>query len=132
MGMSMRKIEIIAIAESQSKVVDVLKDANIRYLKVRDIEAVDRLAIMSLNKGCCGQGKKKEPSLIKKAQNYTKTMARWIKEGRPIVSLRVLSERLLICSGCDSLQDYVCIECGCPMDTKAKMDIDKLCELNKW
>jgi hypothetical protein len=81
---------------------------------------------------CCGRGKK-SPPMLKKAKNYAKTMARWIKAGRPVVSMATLSHRLSICGGCDSLiKDRECSKCGCPMIEKAKMDIDKLCELNKW
>ena len=82
---------------------------------------------------CCGGGKKKSPSMIRKARNYAKTMARWIKAGRPVVSLSALAQRLSICGKCESLiKDRECSECGCPMIVKAEMDIDRLCELNKW
>lgn len=83
-------------------------------------------------KKCCGQGKKQSPPMLKKIKNYKETMVRWYKAGRPIVDIRELAERLAICGGCASLKGYECTECGCPMDNKAKMDIDNLCELNKW
>lgn len=81
---------------------------------------------------CCGQDNKKSPSLRSKVKNYTKTMARWIKAGRPIVDMETFAKRLIVCGTCESLKSYECTECGCPMDSKARMDIDKLCELKKW
>lgn len=83
-------------------------------------------------KRCCDQGEKKSPSMIKKAKNYVITMKAWIKAGMPVVDITTLANRLSICGKCESLKDYECIECGCPMDAKAKMDMKNLCELNKW
>ena len=81
---------------------------------------------------CCGGGEKKSPSMLKKIKNYKETMVRWYEAGRPVVDMKEFVDRLAICGGCESLKEYECTECGCPMDKKAKMDIDKLCELNKW
>lgn len=107
-----------------------LEDIGLRYKSLRRLD-VEGLPKAFEAKGCCGRGKK-SPSMVKKAKNYAKTMARWVKAGRPIVSVKVFADRLVICGGCESLKGYECMECGCPMDSKAKMNIDKLCELNKW
>ena len=82
---------------------------------------------------CCGQGEKKSPSLIKKAKNYTKTMAAWVGAGMPKVKMNTYANRLNICSTCEAIiNDSECSKCGCPMMDKAIMDMENLCELNKW
>ena len=81
---------------------------------------------------CCG-GDEKSPSMIKKARNYIETKIRWKKAGSPLVDIDAYIKRLTICSGCNHFNEkWECNKCGCPMIEKAKMDIDKLCELNKW
>jgi hypothetical protein len=127
----MKQIEIIVMAENVQEVKDALTARDIETRSIKDLEFIANNQKRDHSEGCCGQGKK-SPSMLKKAKNYAKTMARWIKAGRPIVELRELASRLSICGGCASLKGYECTECGCPMDSKAKMNIDKLCELNKW
>lgn len=127
----MRKIEIVVMAENAQEILDVLKNNNISHRSVKDLEAIANIQKSDPSNGCCGQGKK-SPSMLKKAKNYTKTMTRWIKAGRLIVDMKTFATRCTICSTCESLKSYECMECGCPMDSKAKMNIDKLCELNKW
>ena len=128
----MKDIEIIVEAENAQIVLDALEAKGIKHRSIKDLEAVARIGKPKENsEGCCGQGKK-SPSLSTKAKNYIKTMARWTKAGRPIVGMITFAKRLSICGDCPSLKSYECTECGCPMDLKAKMDIDKLCELKKW
>lgn len=129
----MNQIEIIVETNNAQIVLDALGSKGIQYKSVKNLEAIARIkSNKPKGEGCCGQGNKKSPSLLKKANNYRKTMTRWIKAGRPIVDMKTFAKRLIICGACKSLKSYECMECGCPMDTKAKMDIDKLCELNKW
>ena len=134
-------IEIILVDDKEftiSEVAEKVRGTGLRFSRVQRIKEQKPLEISPATvpnskpkDGCCGQSKQ-SPSMIKKAKSYAKTMARWYKAGSPIVSLRVFADRLVVCGRCDSLKNYECTECGCPMDNKAKMGIDKLCELNKW
>jgi hypothetical protein len=135
MDLPMKDIEIIVEAENAQKVLDALGAKGIKHKSVKDLEAIARMEStpkVEDGEGCCGDNEPESPSMLKKANNYRKTMTRWFKAGMPVVSLRVFAERLTVCGRCDSHKGYECTECGCPMDNKAKMNIDKLCELNKW
>lgn len=135
MGMSMiKRLEIIFETKEEidaEGIISVLDSIDLKYKSMKRVE-LEGLPRVIKQEGCCGQGEKKSPSMLKKIKNYKETMIRWYTAGRPVVSVSVLADRLMICSGCSSLKDYECTECGCPIDTKAKMGIDKLCELNKW
>lgn len=129
----LKEIEIIALAENNQAILDALEAKDIQTISVKDTEATTRTKPnkSKSKEPCCGQSKK-SPSMMKKVANFASTTKKWIKAGMPVVDIRELIKRLDICSSCDSLKEYTCMECGCPMDRKAKMDIDKLCELNKW
>ena len=101
------------------------------YAEMRKEDAKPK--VKNPKSSCCGGGEKKSPSMIKKAKNYAKTMAKWMKAGRPKVSTAVYAERLGICATCgECIRDEECSICGCPMRDKAMMGLEKLCELNKW
>jgi hypothetical protein len=47
---------------------------------------------------------------------------------------KLAQERLKICSGCELREWFVCGVCGCPLDTKARLE-DEKCphpDGNKW
>ncbi len=129
-----KRLEIIFETEKEidaEGVIAALDSIGLQYKTMKRPDVAD-LPKAPKGKGCCGRGEKESPSMLKKIKNYKETMIRWYGAGRPVVSMRIFADRLNICAGCDSRKGYECTECGCPMDIKAKMDIDKLCELNKW
>jgi len=112
----------------QEAYIQTFEDMNAQEKKERPAQPMTKK-----KSSCCGQGEKKSPSMLKKAKNYTKTMAAWVKAGMPRVNMNTYANRLLVCSDCEELiKDAECSKCGCPMKDKAIMDMDNLCELNKW
>ena len=82
---------------------------------------------------------KEKPSLLQKGVNlsqYTWELIKYIKDnpGKALtVSDTVYDQRIEICKGCQYFvaDDFSCIECGCPLQRKARMILDA-CPIGKW
>jgi hypothetical protein len=64
------------------------------------------------------EDRKAQPSLWRKAMNYTTAKARHLAAGRPIVSDTVLEERMSLCVLCPERALDACAACGCPLEAK--------------
>lgn len=75
----------------------------------------------------------KPPSFFQKGLNYAQAIASHAIAGFPMSSEEVHAERLTICESCDRRKpdSWECLECGCPMDTKAAW-AEQECPLKKW
>lgn len=64
----------------------------------------------------------KPPSIFTMAKNFSKELAKYIKEGAPNVSNKVYLERLETCNKCPHLikKSMRCGLCGCLLEHKAK------------
>mgnify|MGYP003135027804 CR=1 FL=1 len=64
----------------------------------------------------------KPPSIFQMAKNFSKDLAKYIKEGAPNVSNKVYIERLEACKACPNLikDSMRCGLCGCLLEHKAK------------
>jgi ribosomal protein L32 len=73
------------------------------------------------------------PSFIEKASNFVVDTAIWAAAGFPLASADKQEGRLFVCEGCDRLElpTRICLECGCPVDEKAKRATSG-CPLGKW
>jgi hypothetical protein len=59
-------------------------------------------------------------NIFKKAWNFTKAAAEFLKEGQPIVEEAVYNKRMKACLECPNLaEDNTCNLCGCFMPRKA-------------
>ena len=134
MGLSMKKLEFVVMANSVDEVIDTLEPTNIKILKVVNTEAMKRKEAKASEKssGCCGD-KKKSPSLATRAINFAKSSTEHIVHGLKNVSDDEFLRRLNICKPCPSrLEGFERSECGCYMNIKAKWDLKNSCNLKKW
>ena len=78
----------------------------------------------------------KRPSVLKMAQNLTKSMSNWAKGGFGKVPKHVHASRLAICQGCEHWRGQnfgglgQCLKCGCS-GAKLWLPTDQ-CPLLKW
>ena len=67
--------------------------------------------------------RKKLPTLLQMAKNFTKDLAANLKDGFPIVTQEQYEERLETCRTCDDYLEEArrCGKCGCYLEYKARM-----------
>ena len=71
-------------------------------------------------------------NIFEKVTQFTKELAKYIKEGAPNVTSAEYEERLRICEGCPFISDkFTCTECGCNMTAKSKWSTSE-CPKDKW
>ena len=73
------------------------------------------------------------PSFFTMAKNFSKDLAKYIKEGAPNVTSRSYLKRLETCSSCPHLleEKMRCGKCGCLVEHKAKWRTTT-CPDNRW
>ena len=74
-----------------------------------------------------------EPGIVTKVANYAVAKTQHVVAGSPQVDDAVYAARLATCAACPLLKDGVCLQCGCPMEAKARW-ADVRCPLDppKW
>ena len=115
----MRKIEIIALAENVKSVVDALDAKNIKYLEIKDFEAL--LAVQKdledfPQQKCCKKEEDKPLGLIATGKNLLKSTTEHISKGMSNVSNGEHLRRLSICKSCKWVKEgFKCGKCHCFM-----------------
>lgn len=72
-----------------------------------------------------------ELSLAKKAWNLTTAVASFVADGFKTVDSTAYQNRLEICESCDRRKGWVCLECGCKIEIKARGRAWD-CPLKQW
>ncbi len=73
------------------------------------------------------------PTLLQKAANLTRAVAKHVAHGMPSTDPETLARRLATCEACDRFDrsDRTCMACGCFCDAKARW-LDQTCPAGKW
>lgn len=72
--------------------------------------------------GCCG-GKQDMPPMTwpEVLKHFATSMAKWAKEGFPVVGSKEHGERYGLCKSCTKFLNFYCSICRCPAYTKTKL-----------
>jgi hypothetical protein len=71
------------------------------------------------------------PGWTEVLREFTGAMIKWAKSGLGVVDSKTHSQRYGICTGCDQLKNHRCVDCGCIVYIKSKLESES-CPLKKW